>query len=74
MLTAFEFKIVYDEFESESLYYVIKKDELGMLLFQNKEYAEKDKPEFRLVTKDIKAVYEQVISTHPELLHPNLNK
>jgi len=69
-----EFSIVHEEFESESPYYVIEKDGLGMLLFQNNEYAEKDYPEFRLVTKNIEEVYEKVISTHPELLHPNLNK
>ena len=69
-----EFSIVHEEFESESPYYVIEKDGLGMLLFQNKEYAEKDYPEFRLVTKNIEEVYEKVISTHPELLHPNLSK
>ncbi|MBP9192961.1 MAG: hypothetical protein KBF96_10460 [Ignavibacteria bacterium] len=69
-----EFKIVHEEFESESPYYVIEKDGLGLLLFQDKELAEKDKPEFRLVTKDIESVYEKVRSTHPELLHPNLNK
>jgi hypothetical protein len=69
-----EFNIVHAEFESESPYYVIEKDGLGMLLFQNKEYAEKDKPEFRLVTKNIEEVYNTVAATHPELLHPNLNK
>jgi hypothetical protein len=69
-----EFTIVHDEFESESPYYVIKKDGLGMLLFQNKEYAEKHYPEFRIVTKNIEEVYKKVASTHPELLHPNLKK
>ena len=69
-----EFNIVHDERTSESPYYVIEKDGLGVLLFQNKEYAEKDKPEFRLVTKDIEAVYKKVASTYRELLHPNLNK
>src|ERR1051325_5945505 len=69
-----EFSIVHDEFESESPYYVIEQDGLGMLIFQNREYAEKVYPEFRLVTKNIKAVYEKVTSTHQELLHPNLNK
>ena len=68
------FSIVHDEFESESPYCVIEKDGLGMLIFQNREYAEKVYPEFRLVTKNIQAVYEKVTSTHPELLHPNLNK
>ena len=69
-----EFNIMHEEFESAAPYYVIEKDGLGLLLFQNEEYAEKDKPEFRLVTKNIEAVYEKVSSTHPELLHPNLNK
>lgn len=69
-----EFTIVHAEFESEAPYYVIEKDGLGLLVFQNKEYAEKEKPELRLVTKDIDAVYAKVSSTHPELLHPNLNE
>src|ERR1700733_7548099 len=69
-----EFSIVHDEFESEYPYCVIEKDGLGMLVFQNPEYAEKDKPEFRLVTKNIEEVYKKIISTHKELLHPNLSK
>src|ERR1700733_1161385 len=69
-----EFIIAHDESESEFPYCVIEKDGLGMLLFQNKECAEKDKHGFRLVTKNIVDVYKKISSTHPELLHPNLNK
>ena len=69
-----EFTIVHEEFESSAPYYVIEKDDLGMLLFENREYAERDKPEFRLVTKNIEEVYKKVSAMHPELLHPNLNK
>jgi hypothetical protein len=69
-----EFTIVQDEFESTSPYYVVEKDGLGMLFFQDKEYAEKHYPECRLVTKNIEAVDEKVKATHPELLHPNLDK
>ena len=68
------FRIVHEEFASDAPYYVIEKDGLGMLLFQNREYAEKHYPEFRLVTKNIDAVYKKISTTHPELLHPNLNK
>ena len=39
-----------------------------------KEYAEKDNPEFRLVTDDIEEVFKRVESKYPELLHPNLSK
>jgi len=45
-----------------------------LLLFQNAEYAEKDRPEFRLVTNDIEEVYKKVAATHPNVLHPNLRK
>jgi len=69
-----EFTITHKEFDSESPYYVIEKNGLGILIFQNKELSQKEKPLLRLVTKDIKEVYKKVSSTHPELLHPNLNK
>jgi hypothetical protein len=69
-----EFSIGHDELNSDQPFCAIGKDGLSMLLFQNKEYAEKDRPEFRLVTDDIEAVYKKVASTHPEFLHPNLNK
>jgi len=69
-----EFNISHEEFESESPYYVISKDGLSILVFQNKEYAEIDKPLLRLVTKNIEEVYQKVSSVHPELLHPNLHE
>ncbi len=69
-----EFSIVHDEINSDNPFCVIEKDGLGILLFQNREYAEKDRPEFRLVTNDIEEVYKKVALTHPEFLHPNLKK
>jgi hypothetical protein len=53
---------------------VLNRDGLQVLLFENKEYAEKDHPEFRMVTNDIEEVYAKVSSTHPHFLHPNLSK
>lgn len=67
------FSITHEEFDSDFPYYVIEKDGLGILLFQNPEYAAHDKPELRLVTKNIQEVYDRVSSTHPQFLHPNLN-
>ncbi len=69
-----EFSIVHDGSGEGSPYYVMEKDGLGIMIYQSKELAEEHYPEFRLTTKDIQAVYEKVASTHPELLHPNLNK
>jgi hypothetical protein len=67
-----EFSIGHDELNSAQPFCVIEKDGLCLNLFQNKEYAEKDRPEFRLVTNNIEEAYKKISSSHPELLHPNL--
>lgn len=69
-----EFHIAHDELNSRNPFCVIEKDGLRMNLFQNREYAEKDRPEFRLVTDNIEEVYKKISTTHPALLHPNLSK
>ncbi len=69
-----EFVISHEELNSDYPFCVVEKDGLRVNLFQNKEYAEKDNPEFRLVTNDIEEVYKKVASKYPELLHPNLSK
>jgi hypothetical protein len=66
-----EFTIGYDELNSEHPFCVLEKEELRINLFQNQEFAEKDRPELRLVTDNIEEVYKKISSTHPELLHPN---
>jgi len=69
-----EFKIGHSELSSGQPFCVVEKDGLRVNLFQNTEYAEKEKPEFRLVTENIEEAYDNVHSKFPELLHPNLNK
>ena len=69
-----EFTIGHAELNSDTPFCVVDKDGLSIMLFQNKEYAEKDNPEFRLVTNDIEEVYKKIASKFPEMLHPNLNK
>lgn len=69
-----EFDIGYNDLQSESPCCVVQKDALSVFLFQNKEYADKDRPEIRLHTDNINEVYEKVHRTHPQFLHPNLNK
>jgi hypothetical protein len=69
-----EFTIGHDELNSKEPFCVVQKGELRAMLFQNKEYAEKDRPEFRLVTDDIEGAYKKIAATHPDLLHPNLPK
>ena len=69
-----EFKIGYDDLKGNEQFCVIEKDGLGMHLIQNKEFAEKDRPEIRLETNNIQEVFEHVTKTFPELLHPNSNE
>ncbi len=68
------FSITYNELETDNPFCVIEKDGLGIHLIQNREYAEKDRPEIRLLTDNIEEVYQTVKTTHPDLLHPNANQ
>ena len=53
---------------------VVESGSLAFFLFENTEYALKDRPEFRLHTNDIESVYNEIAASHPHLLHPNLDK
>jgi len=69
-----EFSIGYNDLDSENPCCVADKDSLSVFLFQNKEFANKDRPEIRLHTDNIEDVYTKVATNHPQFLHPNLNK
>jgi len=66
------FTIEHNEIKSSQPFCVLEKDGLRINLFENAELAKEHNPEFRLVTKNIKEVYEKVSISHPEFLHPNL--
>jgi hypothetical protein len=68
------FTIGHDEIKSSQPFCVLEKDGLRINLFENAALAKEHHPEFRLVTKNIEEVYEKVSTSHPEFLHPNLNK
>ena len=69
-----EFRIGHEELKSENPFCVIEKNDFGIYLFQHEKLAKEHNPEFRLVTNNIEEVYQKVSSSHPEYLHPNLNK
>jgi hypothetical protein len=68
------FDIEYDDLKSERPFCIIKRDVLKLHLVQDEEFAIKDRPEIRMETDDIEAVYQLVNTNAPELLHPNANK
>ncbi len=67
------FRIGYDDLSSTDPFCVVEKDGLAAHLVQSKEFAIKDRPELRLETDDIEAVFNKVKNSNPELLHPNSN-
>lgn len=73
-LDCLEFKIQHDELKASNPFCVIEKDGLRINLFEDKVLAKEHNPEFRLVTDNIEEVYQKIALSHPELLHPNLNK
>lgn len=68
-----QFSIGYDNLNSESPCCVVQKENLSVFLFQNKEYAGKDRPEIRLHTDNIEEVHASISKTYPQFLHPNLH-
>lgn len=69
-----EFQIGHEELESANPFCVIEKHGLQVYLFQHEELAKQHNPEFRIQTNNIDEVYKKVSSSHPDYLHPNLNK
>ncbi len=68
-----EFNIVHQELSGENPFCVLNKSGLGIMIFQNKEYAQKFTPLLRLVTDNIEEVYSKISAKFPDLLHPNLS-
>lgn len=69
-----EFTMGHQELNAANPFCVVNKDGVSIMLFENAEYAEKERPEIRLVTDNIEEVYQKVATKNPELLHPNLKE
>lgn len=69
-----QFTIEHKDFNTSQPYYVLKKDGISIMLFQDEQLAKEHHPELRLATDNIEEVYAKVSTSHPHLLHPNLNK
>ena len=69
-----DFEISYNDLKSENPCCVVQKDTLSVFLIQDKEFADKDRPEIRLHTDNIEDAYANISGAHPQFLHPNLNK
>jgi hypothetical protein len=69
-----QFTIEHQDLETAQPYCVLKKDGLNLMLFQDEQLAKEHNPELRLATDDIEEVYAKVSTSHPHLIHPNLDK
>jgi hypothetical protein len=69
-----QFSIQHKDVHTSQPYCVLHKDGISIMLFQDEQLAKEHNPELRIVTNNIEEVYIQVSTSHPHLLHPNLNK
>ena len=63
------FSLVYND----DALYIVKRDEITFLLVHNAECAKGERPEIRIATDNIEAIYEEIKTRAPEILHPNSN-
>ncbi len=66
------FEIKYESDEKDL--YIIDRDGVTIQLVENAEWAAKDRPEIRIETDDIDALYAEVKARASRLLHPNGKK
>lgn len=50
---------------------VVERDGAKAYLVEDAEFAAKDRPEITFETEDIEALYEEISSKRPDMLHPN---
>lgn len=69
-----QFQIVHKDLLTSQPYCVLEKDGIEIMVFQDEQLASEHNPELRIVTKNIEEVCAKVSKSHPEFLHPNLDK
>lgn len=55
-------------------FYIIDRAGVTLFLVEDDEFAKKDRPEIRIDTDDIDALYTELAAKDTRLFHPNLNK
>ena len=69
-----QFTIEHIDLNCSQPYCVLEKDGISIIVFQDETLAKEHYPELRIVTKNIEEVFNTIGKSHPQLLHPNLNK
>lgn len=59
------------EYHDEVLY-IVKRDQISIMLVADPEFAKGDRPQIRIQTDDIDAIYNEIKARSAEVLHPNL--
>jgi hypothetical protein len=69
-----QFSIEHQDLNASQPYCVLEKNGIRIMVFQDEQLAREHYPELRLETDNIEEVYAKISASHPQLLHPNLNK
>lgn len=58
---------------SDENLYIVSRDQITFQLLKVDKSEEGDRPEVRIATNDIEAIYSEIKQRVPEILHPNLS-
>jgi hypothetical protein len=58
--------------EEQPGFYIVDRDGVTLFLVENDEFAKKDRPEIRIDTDDIDALFQELIAKPKQLFHSNL--
>ncbi|MGF7079774.1 hypothetical protein [Mucilaginibacter sp. UYCu711] len=58
--------------EDQPGFYIVARDGVTLFLVEDDEFAKKDRPEIRIDTDDIDALYQELIAKPKQLFHSNL--
>lgn len=62
--------VEHQDVKASQPYFVLEKDGIRLMVFQDAQLAQEHHPELRLVTDHIEEVYATVLASHPHLLPP----
>ncbi len=68
------FTVEHQDLNTAQPYYVLGRNGIRIMVFQDEKSAKEHYPELRLETNDIEGVYAEISASHAHLLPPNLNK
>lgn len=72
-ITFFIEKLGFQMGYNDDVLYIVNRDQITFQLMKVEAANEGDRPEIRIATDDLDAIYNEIKQSSPEILHPNLS-